>query len=340
MASAKTMKGAVVVEYGGPLEIKDDLEVPEPQAGELLVKVTACSLCMSDVAGYMHYHGDLVPYVPGHEPVGVVAKTGPGVAGFKQGDRVGFMPAARTCQSCDDCLTGAHRFCTKRINVGFNGMYGGMSEYCIADTLSTVKVPDSLSDEHAAPLLCAGVTAYGALKKASQIQPGGTIINVVGCGGVGHLVILYAVAMGYTVHAWDVAEDKLQLARECGAAQAFNSKDKADDAFQTASTIVVSGAGPAYDLAFKLTKRRGKVIAIGVPNAPISIDLMHMVMDDVSLIVTNQGTKQELAEALDLAARAGIKPIAEVRPLSEITEGFADIMGGKVKGRHVFTVSA
>jgi len=294
---------------------------------------------MSDIAGWAgHIPGQSLPYCGGHEPVGVVHKLGPGVVGFKVGDRVGFMPASNTCQACEDCTSGNHRFCNQKISVGFNGPYGGFSEYSIADPLSTVKIPDGLTDYQAAPLLCAGVTAYGAIKKVSQLQPGGSLLNIIGSGGVGHLAIMYAKAMGYKVTAFDIADDKIQLALNSGADKALNSLTvKDEEIVQSASTIVISGAPQAYELAFKTTAKRGKVIAVGVPHGPVPVNIMSMVMNDKSLIATNQGTKSELQSALQIAADFNLKPVFEKKDMSQITEGYADMVGGKVVGRYVYS---
>lgn len=164
------------------------------------------------------------------------------------------MLSFSTCLDCSECISGNHRFCEKRTSVGFKGPYGGFSQFCLADPVSTVKIPDALPDEIAAPLLCAGVTAYGALK-VSRFLTGGRAVNIIGCGGVGHMIIMYAKAMGYQVHAFDVAEDKLQLARESGADKAYNSTALVDiDITQLGATIVAAGANPAYALAFKVTQ--------------------------------------------------------------------------------------
>lgn len=242
---------------------------------------------MSDLAGISGYVGCKPPYCAGHEPVGRIVKLGPSSpSSFKVGDRVGFMPAARVCQSCRSCLSNNQRFCKSRISVGFTGSYGGFSEYTLADPVSTVKIPEALSDEEAAPLLCAGVTAYASVRKASQYQPPGTLINIVGCGGVGHLAIQYARKMGYDVHAFDVAEDKLQLALKCGADAAFDSTkpDAAETAEKAVCTIVISGAVAAYEFAFKVTHIHGKIIAVGVPTNPVPVNVFDMVIRDISLI--------------------------------------------------------
>lgn len=174
-----------LLQFNQPLTVLSDVPIPSASPSQLLVKVTASSLCMSDIAGWMGAVGAQVPFCAGHEPVGTVAEVGSAVKGFAIGDRVGFMPASETCNDCSECMSGNHRFCSAKVSVGFHGPCGGFSSYCLADPLSTTKIPDGLSDEEAAPLLCAGVTAYAALKKVALMQPGGTAINVIGAGGVG-----------------------------------------------------------------------------------------------------------------------------------------------------------
>lgn len=327
------------MQFNKPLQILE-LPIPKPASDQILIKVLASSLCSSDLAGWMGIVGAVTPYCSGHEPVGVVEAIGSSIRGFGKGDRVGFMPSFSTCLDCSECISGNHRFCEKKTSVGFKGPYGGFSQFCLADPLSTVKIPDALPDETAAPLLCAGVTAYGALKKVSRFLTGGRAVNVIGCGGVGHMVIMYAKAMGYQVHAFDVAEDRLQLARESGADKAYNSTALEDSKItQLSATIVAAGANPAYDLAFRVTQKHGRIIAIGVPRGEISVNILDMIRRDLSLIATNQGTKQELVEALEIAAQRGLKPVREMRELKQINEGFQDMANGKVLGRLVYRMS-
>jgi propanol-preferring alcohol dehydrogenase len=333
------MTGAVVVKLNAELEVKDDIPVPEPAGSEFLIKISANSLCNSDLAGIAGYTGSNPPYVPGHEPVGRIVKLGPATpSSFKIGDRVGFMPGSRVCSSCRSCLLGNHRFCKSRTNFGFSALFGGFSEYSLVDPMSAVKIPDALTDEEAAPLLCAGVTAYGAVKKVAQYQAPGTLVNVVGCGGVGHLVIQYADKMGFDVQAFDVAEDKLELARKCGTKFALDSSkpDAAEAAEKAVCTIVVSGVSAAYDFAFKVTSHHGKVIAIGVPHSPTPVNILDLVLRDISLIATNQGTKEELFACLQLAAARDIRPVYEKHHIGTINEGIADMKAGKVVGRYVY----
>ena len=194
----------LISQFNAPLQLLDNIPVPSPTGSDILVKITASALCQSDLAGISGGLGPAypVPYCAGHEPVGVVVAVPESMStGFAVGDRVGFMAASSTCQDCRSCLSGNHRFCARKTSIGFQRSYGGFSEFSLADPLSTVKVPPEITDEEAAPLLCAGVTAYAAVKKIAAFQTGGTLISVVGCGGVGHLVVQYAKKMGFDVQA-------------------------------------------------------------------------------------------------------------------------------------------
>ncbi|KAF5856719.1 hypothetical protein ETB97_007002 [Aspergillus alliaceus] len=340
--SPKNMKAAVISEFQKPVQIVTQ-PVPSPAADQLLVKVTSSSLCNSDLAAWLGHVGARTPYCPGHEPVGIIESVGSATRGFQPGDRVGFMPHSQTCMECPECVSGQHRYCEKKTCVGFHVPWGGFSQYCLADPISTVKLPDGLKDEWAAPLLCAGVTAYGAIKKAAVVVPGGMTLNVIGCGGVGHLVIQYAKAMGYRVRGFDISPDKLSLATHSGAFETHRSdqlspKDKAQTkALQARATIVASGSPAAYELAFPLTATHGRVIAVGVSKDTVPVNLLEMVTRDLSLVATNQGSRQELAECLEIAAATGdIRPVVEMRGFGELEEGFRHMAAGKVSGRLVY----
>ncbi|KAF5625192.1 duf1446 domain protein [Fusarium tjaetaba] len=219
--------------------------------------------------------------------------------------------------SCSPRLDGlAKSFGEFLQSVGFNGTYGGFSQYCLADPLSTVKVPEELSDEIAAPLFCAGVTAYGAIKKAAKRQLPGSLVNIVGSGGVGHLAIIHS-----------------------GADAVFNSLTTPMETIELAqSTLVVSGSIRAYQFGMGITQVRGAIIAVGAPHELFPCNVTEMVLRELSIIATNQGTRQELAESLSMAASHNIKPLILTRHVDEINEGVKDLIGGKVTGRTVFNM--
>ncbi|KAF2814002.1 alcohol dehydrogenase [Mytilinidion resinicola] len=326
--SAKTMKSQIVV--------KQDVPIPTPGPNDLLVKLSASSLCMSDMAAYAGHLGERAPVCLGHEPVGIVVEAGAGVVGFAKGDRVGFMPFKGMCEDCEECLSGQSRFCEKKVG-GMTELHGGFSEYAIAAPLSTVKIPEGLTDEEAAPLLCAGVTAYNALKVVAKEQPGGTPLNIIGVGGVGHLAVAYAKAFGYRVTAFDIAEDKLELAKKYGATKGVNTLTlKDEDIVKTQTTIVISGAAPAYALAVKTTKNHGRIIAVGVPHAPLTFNVLDLILREVSIVPICQGSKQDLDESLKMAAEYGIKPTIQIKKIGQLYEGFQSMAKGEVTGRLVY----
>ncbi|GAB7356268.1 hypothetical protein MBLNU459_g7077t2 [Dothideomycetes sp. NU459] len=201
---------------------------------------------------------------------------------------------------------------------GFADSYGGFSEYSLANPISTVKIPAELSFEVAAPLFCAGITAYSALLKVRS-RPGG-LVNIVGCGGV-----------------VDITEDKLDLAKRCGADETLNMLDATSSFEQAMSTIVITGANAAYNGALGLTANHGVVIAVGLPAQDLQIALPRWCAKDVSLITTSTGSREEMVEALEIAAKHNFKPQIEVRSIQSINEGYKDLAAGRVDGRLVYT---
>jgi len=336
----KTMRAATIVAFNEPLQILSDVPVPDLPADRILVKVEASSLCSTDLAafkGYMSFM-TIVPYCGGHEPVGIGAKVGSNVTGFKAGDRVGYMRYSEMCGTCEECKSDQHRYCSSKKILGFSDPFGGFSEYAIADPRSTVRLPDNLSFDVAAPLLCAGITSYSSILKAKV--PPGQLLNVVGCGGLGHVAILFAKAMGYRVHGYDIAEEKLKLAKECGADEVFNSLKADPKTFEPAhATIVFTGAQPAYDGAVKLTRNHGRVVAVGLPAANLGINVPLWGSKGLKLIPINTGSIPELRECLELAARHNIRPKIEVRHIDTINQGYTDLAEGKIDGRIVYHFS-
>jgi len=331
-----TMRAATIVEFNGPIQIRDDVEVPTVPADRILIKIEAASLCSTDLMAYKGYMSFMtkLPYCGGHEPVGTVAKLGTAVSGFSIGDRVGFLMFTDMCGTCEECFSGQHRYCTQKKVNGFMDSFGGFSEYSLAHPASTVKLPDGLDFEVAAPLFCAGITAYSALLKGRS-RPG-QLINIVGCGGVGHVAILFAKAMGYRVNAYDIAQDKLDIAKKCGADEALDVSDTATSFEKAATTIIISGANQAYNSAANLTSTHGVVLGIGLPPKPLEISIPAWGSRDLTFIPCSIGSNEELKACLDLATRHNIKPLIEVRGMDLINEGYKDLAEGKVEGRLVF----
>ena len=210
----ETMKAAVVHEYGKPLAI-EEVPVPEVRPGRILVKVEACGVCHTDLHAA---EGDWpvkppLPFIPGHEGAGTVAKVGPGVTSVKEGDRVGVPWLHTACGHCEYCMTGWETLCDGQQNTGYS-VNGGFAEYVLADPDYVGHLPDGLDFAAAAPVLCAGITVYKGLKM-TDTKPGDWVV-VSGIGGLGHMAVQYAKAMGLHVIAVDISPEKLDLARSLG----------------------------------------------------------------------------------------------------------------------------
>src|SRR6478736_1511205 len=228
-AMAQTMRAAVVTHFDAPLELQE-VPVPEPAYSEVLVKVASCGVCHTDLHAA---HGDwpvkpTLPFIPGHEVTGSVAAVGPGVTTLKEGDRVGVPWLHSACGQCEYCLSGWETLCPQQTNTGYS-VDGGFAEYLVAPAAFAAPIPDQLGFDEAAPILCAGVTTYKGLKE-TDAQPGDWVV-ISGIGGLGHVAVQYAVAMGYRVIAVDISNDKLDLARALGAEITLNANrlDPADE---------------------------------------------------------------------------------------------------------------
>ena len=211
---SKTMKAAVVREFGKPLVV-DEVELPEPQPDQVLVKIEKCGVCHTDLHAS---EGDWpvkpnLPFIPGHEGVGYVAGLGKNAKGVKEGDRVGIPWLHTACSRCEYCVGGWETLCPNQQNTGYS-VNGAFAEYALADPSYVGLLPKGLEFADAAPVLCAGVTVYKGLKE-TEVRPGGWVV-VSGIGGLGHMAVQYAKAMGMRVAAVDVRDDKLQLAEELG----------------------------------------------------------------------------------------------------------------------------
>jgi alcohol dehydrogenase, propanol-preferring len=220
----KTMKAAVVRAFGKPLAI-EEIPVPVPGPGEVLVKVLACGVCHTDLHAA---EGDWpakpkLPFVPGHEVAGVVAALGAGVTRLKEGDSVGVAWLHDACLRCEYCETGWETLCEHQHNTGYS-CDGGFAEYVVVGELFAARLPENVDYCRMAPILCAGVTSYKGLKE-TEAKPG-QWVAISGVGGLGHIAIQYAKAMGLSVAALDVTEDKLALAKGAGAEVAVNARSR------------------------------------------------------------------------------------------------------------------
>ena len=337
---AKTMKAAVVHRFGEPLVI-EDVAVPVPGPGELLVKVIACGVCHTDLHAA---DGDWPvkpspPFIPGHEAAGVVAALGPGVTDFKEGDPVGVAWLHDACLRCEYCETGWETLCEHQHDTGYS-CNGGFAEYLIASAAFTARLPANVDFAQMAPILCAGVTTYKGLKE-TEARPG-EWVAISGVGGLGHVAIQYARAMGLKIVALDVAPEKLALARESGADVAIDarSKDAVASVLQAtgggAHGVLVTAVSPsAFSQALHMARRKGTVALVGLPPGEFSTPIFDVVLKRITVRGSIVGTRRDLDEAIAFAAEGKVKAEITKAPLSDINAIFTGLKAGKIEGRMV-----
>jgi len=335
-----TMKAAVVKQFGKPLVI-EDVPVPQPGPGEVLVKVKACGVCHTDLHAAS---GDwpvkpVPPFIPGHEAAGIVAALGPGVKNLKVGDAVGVAWLHDACMSCEYCETGWETLCEHQHNTGYS-VNGGFAEYVIASAAFAAKLPVTIDFAGIAPILCAGVTTYKGLKE-TEAKPGEWVV-ISGVGGLGHVAVQYAKAMGLKVAAVDIAEDKLALARETGADLAVNAlATDAVDKVLTATgggahgVLVTAVSTAAFAQALKMVRRKGTVSLVGLPPGEFPTPIFDVVLKRITVRGSIVGTRRDLQEAIAFAVDGKVKAEVTKVPLAEINGVFDRMKAGKIDGRMV-----
>lgn len=332
-------KAAIVSEFNQKLEVKE-VKIGKPGLGEILVKMEACGVCHTDLHAS---HGDWpiqpkLPLIPGHEGVGIVTEVGDGVTSIKIGDRVGIPWLFQACGECEFCLAGKETLCMDQLNGGYS-IDGAFSEYCIAAADYVARIPEGVDSVEIAPILCAGVTTYKALK-VSGAQPGDWVA-IYGIGGLGHVALQYAKAMGFKVVAVDIHDDKLTLAKELGADLTVNGQ-KTDPVEKiknevggVQASISVAVTKVAFEQAYHSVKRGGSVVLVGLPNDDIPIPIFDTVLNGVSVKGSIVGTRKDMQEALQFAADGKVKAIVSTAKLEDINEVLADMEQGKINGRVV-----
>jgi len=336
----KTMNAALVSQLGRPLTIAE-VPVPEPGPGEVLVKIVATGVCHTDLHAA---EGDWpvkpnAPFIPGHEGAGTVAALGSGVRHLKVGDAVGIAWLHDACGCCDYCESGWETLCEQQHNSGYS-LNGTFAEYAIGRADYVARLPDNADFAQMAPILCAGVTTYKGIKE-TEARPGEWIV-VSGIGGLGHIAIQYAKAMGLHVAALDVAEDKLALARSLGADVAVNGKCwDAVGQIQKATGggahgVLVTAVSPkAFTQAVEMARRKGTVSLVGLPPGDFATPIFDVVLKRITLRGSIVGTRKDLAEAIAFAAEGKVKPHIHRAHLTDINQVFADLKAGRVDGRIV-----
>ena len=338
----QTMKAAVLHELKTPLKI-ERVPVPEPGHGDLLIKVTACGVCHSDLHAV---DGDwtpppVIPLIPGHEVAGKVAKIGPGVAGFKVGDEVGVPWLYSSCGHCEFCLAGMETICKSAEATGYTKP-GGYAEYLVAPAAFVGRLPEGTDPYAMAPILCAGVTTYRGLKRTGA-RPG-QWVAIVGIGGLGHIAIQYARAMGLRVAAVDVSNEKLELAKTLGAELMVNGTEIdpvaaiQDKIGGTHAAVVTAVASRAFEQAVLMLRPGGTVAYIGLPGGKsdeIRASMSAITNWELSVRGSNVGTRQDLNEAVAFAANGLVKATIRTAPLEDINAILEEMRKGRIVGRVV-----
>jgi propanol-preferring alcohol dehydrogenase len=338
---APTMNAAVVTAFGAPLELQERA-VPTPGPGEVLVRIEFSGLCGTDIHAA---RGDwpvqpTVPFVPGHEGIGLIERLGAGVTERAVGDRVAIAWLGYACGHCRYCIDGRETLCEQQENSGYS-VNGTLADYAVVPAVYATPVPEGVSSRDAAPLTCAGVTTFKAIKVAG-VRPA-ELVAIFGVGGLGHLAVQYARIAGGFVVAVDLEESKLAMATELGADHVVNARDvdpiAAIQALGGADVAVALASSPAsFDQAFRSLRRGGRLICVAMPadDASISLPIFDTVVGGKSVIGSIVGTRNDLADVFALHAAGRTRVVIEDRKLAEINESIADVSAGRVPARVVF----
>jgi propanol-preferring alcohol dehydrogenase len=335
-----TYRAAVVHEFSQPLTVED---VPRRtlEPGQILVKVEATGLCHTDIHAA---HGDWPvkpspPFIPGHEGVGIVVELGPGVSEVALGERVAMPWLGYACGTCDHCVSGWETLCLEQKNMGYS-IDGGFGEYAVAYARYVVRVPEGIDPLDAAPLTCAGVTTYKAVKVAGTRSS--DLVAVFGVGGLGHLAIQYAAIAGGRVIAVDLIDEKLELARELGAEFTINAKSEdpveAIKSLGGADQAIALAVSPrAFEQAYGSLRRGGRLVFVALPaDNEVKLPIFETVLNGITIIGSIVGTRTDLREVFELHAAGKTHVTREVRPLATVNESIADVEAGRVTARIVF----
>jgi propanol-preferring alcohol dehydrogenase len=338
-----TMRAAVVTELGQKLDIREIFR-PEPGDHEILVRTQASGVCHTDLHAAM---GDWPvkpqpPFIPGHEGVGYVAAVGRHVKGIKEGDRVGVPWLYSACGHCEHCVGGWETLCESQQNTGYS-VNGGYADYILANPDYVGHLPSSLDWGAAAPVLCAGVTVYKGLKE-TEVKPG-QWVAISGIGGLGHMAVQYAKAMGMRCVAVDIADDKLELAKSLGADEVINAA-KEDPATRIAKEIggvhgalVTAVSTTAFSQAVGMPRRRGTLSLVGLPPGAFPLNIFEVVLKRLTIRGSIVGTRLDLSEALDFAANGFVGSHFSWDKLDNINAIFDRMKAGQIDGRVVLDLS-
>ncbi|WP_087719946.1 alcohol dehydrogenase AdhP [Salinicola salarius] len=333
------MKAAVVTEFKQPLEIRE-VPIPEVGPGQVRMRVQASGVCHTDLHAA---EGDWPvkpnpPFIPGHEGVGYVEAVGAGVKHLKEGDRIGVPWLYSACGHCEHCLSGWETLCETQQNTGYS-VDGGYADYVLADANYVGHLPANADFIEIAPILCAGVTVYKGLKM-SEVKSG-QWVAISGIGGLGHVAVQYARAMGMHVAAVDVADDKLRLAERLGAELTINARERDPAALikkeigGAHGALVTAVSEKAFSQALGMVRRGGTIALNGLPPGEFSLSIFDMVLNGTTVRGSIVGTRQDLQEALDFAGEGQVRATVTADKLENVNEIFQRMHKGQIEGRVV-----
>jgi D-arabinose 1-dehydrogenase-like Zn-dependent alcohol dehydrogenase len=334
------MKVAQVSKPGGDFEIVER-EIPEPAARQVRIRVQACGVCHSDMLTKGgSWPGIQYPRIPGHEVAGVIDEVGGGVSAWKKGQRVGVGWHGGQDNTCRECRRGDFRNC-RNLKIAGISYDGGYQQYMVAPVEALVAMPESLNDAEAAPLLCAGVTTYNALRHSGALP--GDLVAVLGIGGLGHLGIQFANKFGYKVAAIGRGSENGSLAKKLGASVYIDSKStNAAEALQKlGGAQVILATAPSSKAMSELIDGlapNGKLIVIGATFDPIEVTPVQLINGSRSIQGWASGTPADSEDTLRFAELTGVRPMIETYPLEKAAEAYARMLSGKAEFRVVLTM--
>src|SRR6202041_3550988 len=336
----QTMQAGVVEQFGQPLVLRE-WNIPTAGPGQIVVKTEACGVCHTDLHAAS---GDwplkpTLPFIPGHEAIGIVTEVGTGVTIVKEGDRVGVPWLFSACGHCEYCLSAWETVCPDAQFGGYTSN-GGFAEYILADPDYVALVPAGLSAIEAAPLICAGVTTYKGIKQ-TEARPG-EWVAISGVGGLGHLAVQYAKAMGLLVCAIDIDDGKLAHAKALGADLVVNARAgdpgaalKKETGGGAHGVLITAPSLSAFKQGVGMTRKRGTCVLVGLPPGDFPVPLFDIVANCITIRGSLVGNREDMAETLAFAAEGKVKANIELQPLSAINDIFDRLEHGKVAGRVV-----
>ncbi|WP_438390325.1 alcohol dehydrogenase [Caballeronia sp. DA-9] len=335
------MKAVQVEAPGGPLKLVE-LDIPQPGHGQVRIKIHACGICHSDsLTKEGQWPGLQFPRVPGHEIAGVVDAVGDGVEGWSVGRRVGVGWHGGHCGQCSRCRKGDFVLCEKGQVPGIS-YNGGYAEFVVAPVEALASIPDDLSDVDAAPLLCAGITTFNALRNSGARA--GEVVAILGIGGLGHLGVQFARKMGFDTVAIARGQDKAELAKQLGANHYIDSKTQnvADELNKLGGARIILAtvtSGKAMSAAIGGLGVNGRLIMVGISEEPVEVPIAQFIMGRHSIQGWPSGTSADSEDTLSFSALSGVKPMIEEFPLEQAAQAYDRMMSGAARFRVVLKVS-